>query len=122
MRCCWDGGCWLPVLHFHSEIWAACMEAEGGEGALGDAVLHSPVRFERPVDVIGRSVIELTKAPWRERRSTMGSLKKAEKATGLQTAARSAGSRSIGIHGSWTVRPSCFCRRPQCFGELVVGR
>ena len=52
------GGCWLQVLHFHSEIWAACMEAEGGEGALGDAVLHSPLRIARLVDVIGRSVIE----------------------------------------------------------------
>ena len=35
-----------------------CTEAEGGEGALGDAVLHSPLRIERLVDVIGRSVIE----------------------------------------------------------------
>ena len=52
------GGYWLPVLHFHSEIWAACAEAEGGEGALGDAVLHSPLRSERLVDVIGRLVIE----------------------------------------------------------------
>ena len=47
------GGYW-----FHSEIWAAYMEAEGGEGALGDAVLHPPLRIERLVDVIGRSVIE----------------------------------------------------------------
>ena len=39
-RCCW--AYWLPVLHFHSEIWAAYVEAEGGEGALGDAVLHLP--------------------------------------------------------------------------------
>ena len=55
-RCCW--AYWLPVLHFLSEIWAAHVEAEGGEGALGDAVLHSPLRSERPVDVIGRLVIE----------------------------------------------------------------
>ena len=52
------GGYWLPVLHFHSEVWAAEMEAEGGEGALGDAVLHSPLRIERLVDVIGPLVIE----------------------------------------------------------------
>ena len=48
--------CWayrLPVLHFHSEILAAYVEAEGGEGALGDAVLHSPLRIERLVDIIG---------------------------------------------------------------------
>ena len=49
-RCCW--AYWLPVLHFHSEIWAAYVEAEGGEGTLGDAVLHSPLRIERLVDVI----------------------------------------------------------------------
>ena len=49
------GGYWLPVLHFHSEIWAACTEAEG---ALRDAALHPPLRIERLVDVIGRSVIE----------------------------------------------------------------
>ena len=47
----------LPGLHFHSEIWAAYMEAEGGEGPLGDAVLHFPLRIERLVDVIGRLVI-----------------------------------------------------------------
>ena len=36
-----------------------------------------------------------------------GPIEQAEEATGLRTAARSAGSRSTGIHGSWTVRPSC---------------
>ena len=34
------------------------LEAEGGESALAEAVLHSPLRIERLVDVVGRSVIE----------------------------------------------------------------
>ena len=46
-------GVLVAGLHFHSEIWAAYVEAEGGEGALGDAVLHSPLGIERLVDVIG---------------------------------------------------------------------
>ena len=56
------GGYWLPVLHFHSEISAAYMKAAGGERALGDAVLHTPWRIERLVDVdvtdvsVGRSL------------------------------------------------------------------
>ena len=41
------------MLHFHSEFWAAYVEAEGGEGALRHAVLHAPLGIERLVDVIG---------------------------------------------------------------------
>ena len=128
------GVCWLPGLHFHSEIWAAKMEAEGGEGPLGNAVLHFPLRIERLVDVIGRLVIGGYQCHRRQRGTPLlekrllgvsgdlqcGPIGKAEEATGLGTTARSAGSRSIGVHGSWAVRRSCCCRRPQCFGELVV--
>ena len=52
------GGYRLSVLHFRSEIWAVFTEAEGGEGVLGDAVLHSPLRIKRLVDVIRQLVIE----------------------------------------------------------------
>ena len=50
-RCCCAH--WLPLFHFHSEIWAAYVESEGGESAFGDAVLHSSLRIERLVGVIG---------------------------------------------------------------------
>ena len=61
-----------------------------------------------------------TKAPWRERRSTMWTHWKGRRSDSPLDSSAVGG--AIGIHGSWTVRPCCFCRRPQCFGELVVGR
>ena len=118
------------ALHSHSGIWAACMEAEGGEG---DSVLHSSLRIERLMGVIGRLVIEggivvtdvsvghlcWNKGPLAQAKIYNVDHWKEEEATGLGTAA---GLWSIGIHGSRTVRPSCCCHKPQCFGELVVGR
>ena len=50
-------GRWVMVASVAVPFWnlgRACMEAVGGEGALGDAVLHSPLRIERLVDFVGR--------------------------------------------------------------------
>ena len=98
------GGYWLPVLHFRSEIWAAYMEAEGGEGAWRDAVLHSPLepsglwmssgdQLSKEVSMSQKPAWDAfvgTKAPWRERRSTVWtqSQKKKRQSSGQQRGRR----------------------------------